>query len=68
MISMVQSFHDLLLSVFHFDVQVAVVIYNQEVLKPAVSGCYAFNLSLATPANIRKFQYFLSTAPDPLGR
>jgi len=44
------------------------VIYNREVLKPALSGCYAHNLSLATPANIRKFQYFLRTAPAPLGK
>ena len=43
------------------------VLYNKEVRKPAIGGCYATNLSLATPANIRKFQNFLDAAPPPYG-
>ena len=42
--------------------------YNQKVWKPAISGCYATSLSLATPANIRKFQKFLMTSPEPHGK
>ena len=41
------------------------VIYNDEILKNVIGGCYATNLSLATPANVNLFQNFLKTAPDP---
>ena len=43
------------------------VLYNSEILKNVIGGCYATNLSLATPANVKLFQSFLKTAPDPKG-
>jgi hypothetical protein len=45
--------------------RVAMVIYNDEIARNVIGGCYATNLSLATPANVNLFQYFLKTAPDP---
>ena len=43
------------------------VIYNRKILENVIGGCYATNLSLATPANVNLFQNFLKTAPDPKG-
>ena len=41
------------------------VMYNRKILKNVIGGCYATNFSLATPANVKLFQSFLNTAPDP---
>jgi hypothetical protein len=46
--------------------RVALVIYNDGILENMIGGCYATNLSLATPANVNLFQNFLKTAPRPL--
>ena len=49
-----------------FPLQVALVIYNDDI-RNMVGGCYATNLSLATPANVHLFQNLLKTAPDARG-
>ena len=50
---------------FYF--QLAVIMFNIKVTKLVSNGCYSNSLSLATPQNIAKLQYFLETRPSPTG-
>ena len=42
-------------------------MFNTKVTKLVSNGCYSNSLSLATPQNIAKLQYFLETRPSPVG-